>query len=357
MKFTILSVSFPFAPVRPDTPGGAEQVLGTLDSALTHRGHLSIVIACEGSHPAGILIATPHVEGFIDDRARIRAQEAHRQAIGSAMNRFRVDLVHMHGLDFDRYLPEAGVPVLVTLHLPCAWYAPGVFHPDRPETCFNCVSRAQQTTFPKSRSLLVENGVPIGALAFRVRKRSFALAVGRICPEKGFHLALEAAAERGVPLFIAGSVFPYEEHERYFREMIFPRLGPRAKFIGPIGPERKRRLLSAARCLLVPSLAPETSSLVAMEALACGTPVVAFPAGALAEIVEDGKTGFLVGSSSEMAEAIDRCDRLDPENCRKAARERFSSERMVDSYLDLYQSIIRQHDAKGSFTIGPLPRE
>ena len=104
------------------------------------------------------------------------------------------------------------------------------------------------------------------------------MALGRICPEKGYHIALDAAARAGVPMVLAGEVFRYPAHEQYFRDEIAPRLDASRRFIGPVGLHRKRRLLSEARCLLAPSLAPETSSLVAMEALACGTPVIAFPA-------------------------------------------------------------------------------
>ena len=94
-----------------------------------------------------------------------------------------------------------------------------------------------------------------------------------------------------------------------------------------------------ARCLLVPSLVPETGSLVAMEALACGTPVVAFPAGALTEIVEPGVTGFLVNDAREMAEALVMAEKIDPERCRAAARRRFSLDRMVERYFAVYQRL------------------
>src|SRR5262249_25501474 len=142
---------------------------------------------------------------------------------------------------------------------------------------------------------------PVACLATRVSRRNFVLSLGRICPEKGYHLALEAAIAARLPMILAGEIFRYEAHERYYAQEIAPRLNGVRKFIGPVGLARKRRLLSAARCLLVPSLVPETSSLVAMEALACGTPVIAFPSGALAEIVEHGRTGFLVKNETEMA--------------------------------------------------------
>jgi glycosyltransferase involved in cell wall biosynthesis len=185
----------------------------------------------------------------------------------------------------------------------------------------------------------VPNGVALGALAARHAKRRFAVALGRICPEKGFHVALDAARRAGVPLLLAGQTFPYEAHETYFAREIAPRLDASRRFIGPIGPARKRRLLSAAQCLLLPSLAPETSSLVAMEALACGTPVIAFPSGALPEIVEHGRTGFIVRDEQEMAEAIHQATTIEPEVCRAAARARFSLERTVERYFALYRDL------------------
>jgi glycosyltransferase involved in cell wall biosynthesis len=136
-------------------------------------------------------------------------------------------------------------------------------------------------------------------------------------------------------------VFPYEAHERYFRDKILPRLDAKRRFIGPIGFGRKRRLLTAARCLLVPSLAPETSSLVAREAMACGTPVVAFPNGALPDTIEDGRTGFLVSDVAGMADAIEASRHLSPALCRAVAQERFSVERMTAAYLARYRMLAR----------------
>ena len=128
---------------------------------------------------------------------------------------------------------------------------------------------------------------------------------------------------------------------------VLPLLDGKRRFIGRAGPARKRRLLAAARCLLLPTLAPETSSLVAMEALASGTPVVAYPSGALPDIVEDGVTGFLVRDPAEMGEAIAACDTLDPERCRAVARERFGLERMVGQYLETYGRLARHAGGAG----------
>jgi glycosyltransferase involved in cell wall biosynthesis len=344
MKLRVLSVAFPFAPVGQDAVGGAEQVLAQLDAALVRAGHGSVVVACAGSSPAGTLVATRRPPGPITDAVRRRAHATHRRAIERALRRWRIDVVHMHGIDFHEYLPAAGPPVLVTLHLPLDWYPPDVFRLQRANTFLHCVSDSQRARGPSEAKLLpvVPNGVALDARAAPHAQRRFALALGRICPEKGFHIALDAAKRAGFPLLLAGATFRYPAHEAYFAQEIAPRLDRTRRFIGPIGIARKRRLLSAARCLLIPSLAPETSSLVAMEALASGTPVIAFPSGALPEIVEHGHTGFIVSDAEEMADAIHAAARIEPEACRVAARARFPLERTLERYFTLYRELAQR---------------
>jgi glycosyltransferase involved in cell wall biosynthesis len=345
MSLTVLSVAFPLATVGPDAVGGAEQVLAMLDDALVDAGHRSIVIAREGSHVRGTLVATPAEPGTVDAAAWARAHEAHRAAIHAALERWPIDVVHMHGVDFASYLPPEGPPVLATLHLPVSWYPPEVFQPTRPHTYLQCVSADQLARCPPSRALVghVASGVRVEHLRLvRMKKARFALALGRICPEKGYHLAIDAAEAAGIPLLLAGQVHRHPEHLAYFESEILPRLGHKVRFIGPVGLARKARLLAAARCLLVPSLVPETSSLVAMEALACGTPVVAFRSGAVTEILEPGRTGFLVDSVAEMTDAIGAAALIDPELCRQAAQRRCSSRRAMASYLALYQQLALQ---------------
>jgi glycosyltransferase involved in cell wall biosynthesis len=170
-------------------------------------------------------------------------------------------------------------------------------------------------------------------------RRVHALVLARICPEKGIHLAIEAARQADSDLVIAGEVFPYGAHERYFADEVRPRLDSRRVFIGPASFQEKRRLLQSARCLLIPSLVDETSSLVAMEALACGTPVIAFRRGALPEIIGDGVTGALVDSVEDMAAAIGNALAFRPGACVSAARRRFSAARMSGEYINLYERL------------------
>lgn len=357
MSLCILSVAYPFAPVGPDAVGGAEQVLAGLDAALVRAGHRSMVVAREGSTVAGELLATPAAPGTLTDAVRRDIHEAHRHNVVRALESCPVDVIHLHGVDFHQYLPPPGAPALITLHLPPAWYPPSIWRGLRPDTYLHCVSATQQRACPPGAELLpvIENGVPIEALNARCSRRRFALALGRICPEKNLHTAIDAARQAGIGLVLAGEVFPYEAHRSYFNAEIVPRLGPACRFVGPLGFRRKRRLLSAARCLLVPSLAPETSSLVAMEALACGTPVIAFPAGALPEIVDHGRTGFIVRDAREMAEAIAAVEQIDPMTCRETARERFSLDRTVERYFEAYEHLARGEIHRAVFR-GYLPR-
>lgn len=342
MSLTVLSIGFPFAPVGPDAAGGAEQILSTVDDWLHRNGHRSIVLAREGSCAAGRLVTVPAVQDLDDVPQRNAAHAAYRRAMSAILGREAVDLVHLHGLDFAAYLPPAGVPTLVTLHLPPSWYPDGSLPPSRADTHLVCVSKAQRADCPADVEIdaVVPNGVPVDHLAALHARRSYCLTLGRICPEKGLHLAVEATKRARVPLLLAGALFGYHAHQRYFQQEIRPRLDRYRRYVGALDFARKRRFLSGARCLLVPSLVAETSSLVAMEAMACGTPIIAFAAGALPEVVEHGRTGFIVADQNEMADAIRLCDEIDPAVCRETARRRFSADRMATDYLAMYQKIL-----------------
>lgn len=342
MPLSILSVAYPFAPVSADSVGGAEQILFQMDRALVAAGHTSMVVACEGSSPCGELIPVRLPEGEITDQVRMETHAVVRETVRRVLACRPVDVIHMHGIDFIAYLPPPGKPVVTTMHLPLEWYADEVFRISRADTHLVCVSDSQMKTCPEgARVMVIPNGVDLGPEIRTFNRRGFAFCMGRICPEKGIHTAIEAACLAGVPLLIAGQVFPYAAHLDYFGREVLPRLNRYTRFVGPAGLRRKRRLLSAAKCVLLPSTAPETSSLVAMEAFACGTPVIAFRSGALPEIVDEGVTGFLVNDAAAMAQAIGRAHEIDPAKCRQIATTRFRLDAMVHRYFELYATLRR----------------
>jgi glycosyltransferase involved in cell wall biosynthesis len=256
----------------------------------------------------------------------------------------RPDVVHLHSVDFCETVAACGeIPVLATLHLPIDHYPRAALEQvGGPRLQF--VSHAQRRSAPLAlrESPLIANGVDLETFRPRRARRGFALALGRICPEKRFDRALRAAARAKVPLLLGGRVFPYSEHQRHFDHEIVPWLGAGSRFLGPLTLARKRRLLAASRCLVVPSAVAETSSLVTMEALASGTPVVAWRSGALPDLIDDGRTGFLVDSEADLAAAIVAASRLDGEVCRREAERRFSARRMAEEYLELYRRLAEE---------------
>ena len=345
MPLRVLSVAYPLAIASAGTAGGAEQVLLTLDRGIIRAGHHSIVIAAAGSRCDGLLLPVTIPAGKLHPLARQNAQASFRRALEQALETHRPDVVHMHGVDFSEYLPEAETPIIVTLHLPLSWYHPAAFRNQRCDLTFVAVSAHQAATAPAGFHVheTIPNGIDLAEFAPAYRKGDYVLVIGRICPEKGIHLAIDAAELARVPIQIAGNVFEYPEHRSYFESEIRPRAGRQVRLIGPVGGRRKARLLAGARCVLIASQAPETSSLVAMEAMASGTPVIAWRSGALGEIVDHGRTGWLVSSVKEMAAAIECAAEIEPQECRREAESRFSSEKMISRYCNLYQSAKVRH--------------
>lgn len=347
MSLTVLSIAFPFAPVGPYGVGGAEKILGELDAALVAEGHRSVVVACAGSLVAGELFAAPMPErALISDSDRRWHRWRFQAAIDRALAKHNVDLIHMHGMDFDQHVLPPDIPVLVTLHVPIQWYSPEVWTAFAGRVQFQCVSESQRRTCARilGEVAVVENGVALPNIRLERERENFALALGRICPEKNVHEALEAGTLAGTQVLVGGHVFPYREHGEYFHDKVQPLMNGEAghRFLGPIETERRQRLLARAKCLLHPTIAPETSSLVAMEALAVGTPVIAYRSGALPDIIEDGVTGFLVDNVEQMADAIKRVGQIRPEDCRAVAEKRFSRDRMIHDYFNLYEAMVRR---------------
>ena len=339
----ILYVSYPMLPVSDASCGGAEQMLWTLEREMARRGHQTTVAACSGSHVSGNLIATGAAP-TAPDAFEMRAEQ-HSRAVIRALQEQGFDLVHDESGFFWNRAEAVSAPVLATLHLPRSFYKEKLFRDVPANVSFNCVSRSQARGFDDLPQMLgiVPNGIALERFRFERKKRDYALWLGRICPEKAPHLAMDAAERAGVRLIMAGQVYPFTWHQQYFEEEIRPRLermGPHVQWIEAPAFQVKMELLAGARALLLTTLAPETSSLVAMEAMACGTPVIAFPQGALLEIVRNHVSGYLVKDAAQMAHALGDLDRLWPEDARAVADENFSARTMADAYEMMYERIV-----------------
>jgi glycosyltransferase involved in cell wall biosynthesis len=263
------------------------------------------------------------------------------------------DLVHDTGGCLGGAAADVRAPLLITIHLPRYFYPRGTFRDLPDNVFFNCVSESQRAWFRDIPQVLgvVHNGIALERFTPRLSKSDYLLWLGRICQEKGAHLALDAAERAGLPIVIAGQVYPFSSHQRYLRRWILPRLQRRkqhARLVLQPTLDRKLELLRDARAVLVPSLVDETSSLVSMEAMACGTPVIAFARGALPEVVADGETGMIVSGLREMAQAARQVHHIDPVACRLRAETNFSADRMADEYERLYSQVVARHNALGA---------
>jgi glycosyltransferase involved in cell wall biosynthesis len=185
----------------------------------------------------------------------------------------------------------------------------------------------------------------------------YLLFLGRMHPDKGPHRAIALAREAGLPLVLAGKLREQFELD-FFEQQVRPLLHDDTHFVGEADADTKRRLLAGARCLLNPISWPEPFGMVMVEALACGTPVVTPPVGAAPEIVEHGVTGFLCATPRATRAAIQEVDQLDRSRCREAVARRFTVDRMVNGYLDVYRdaiddSVRRRHTVPAFVAVEP----
>ena len=336
----ILYVAYPLLPVSDASAGGAEQMLWTLEREMHRRGHATTVAACAGSRVAGKLCATGDVPTGSDTFAQ-RDRE-HQHAVRNLLQVEHFDLIHDKSGSFFGRAWDLRNPILATAHLPRSFYPNVQWELLGRNISVNCVSAAQARTFADVANMLgwIPNGIAIERFPLCANKDDYVLWLGRICEEKGPHLAIEAAERAGMRLVLAGQVYPFRYHEDYFAREIKPRLGRDVEFIDSPSFAEKVNLLARASALLIPSQVDETSSLVALEAMASGTPVIAWRRGALPEIVQDGVTGCIVDTVEAMAAATASVRRLQPAACRVRVEQHFSASRMAANYAGLYERVL-----------------
>jgi glycosyltransferase involved in cell wall biosynthesis len=352
----ILYIAYPLLTVSDESAGGAEQVLWTLEREMARSGLLTTVAASAGSCVSGEHFSTGEPCTRIDDYER-RCREHEDSVVALVRQRAEegraFDLVHDMSGSFWKRAAEINVPVLATLHLPRSFYPAQTFQDIPTNVSFNCVSGSQSRSFVDLDKMLgvTPNGIPLDKFDCGVEPneaqdpgtREGLLWLGRICEEKAPHLALEIAGRAGLPIIIAGQVYPFSYHQQYFEREVSPRLRqiPNAAFASAPSFKMKRELLRHAKALVITSLAEETSSLVAMEAAASGTSVIAFRRGALPEVVKEHVTGFVVEDVASAVNACQRITTISKAACMSHARENFSSAKMAEGYARLYARIFQ----------------
>jgi glycosyltransferase involved in cell wall biosynthesis len=338
----VLLVAYPLLPVSESSAGGAEQILWTLERELAERGWETEVAACAGSQVTGKLLATgeaPLVEDSFVERER-----EHTERIVEECVRTRYSMVLDHSGHLFRHAARVNAYILATLHLPRSLYEADAFTGLTENVFFNCVSESQKKEFMDVPQVLgvVRNGIAVERFKTGGRKANYLLWLGRICPEKAPHLAVAAAAKAGIPIVLAGHVYPFAWHTKYWENQVKPLIdGKQVRFVELPSFAQKTKLLREARALLVTSQINETTSLVALEAMASGTPVIGFAAGALGEVVPEG-TGFLVANVEEMAEACGSLSTIRTQDCRQWVEREYSAAAMADAYEHMITNLVEQ---------------
>jgi glycosyltransferase involved in cell wall biosynthesis len=334
----------PWIPVPAPAYGGIEEVVRRLCDGLAENGHDVTLFAPPGSDSRADVV--PVLEESHPDeiqKAQFEADHVARAfaAIDAAGERGEpYDVIHDHvGHTALAMADRVSVPLVHTLHGPFTEEASRFYAEHGRKACIVAISQAQLDDAPEAMGggCVVHNPIDCAEWPYREEKEDFLLWIGRMSPDKGPHRAIAAAREAGSRLVLAGPVQPGQE--AFFADEVDPQLGQDGiEYIGEADAERKRDLYQRARALLMPIRWPEPFGLVMVEALACGTPVIAFPEGSAPEVVEDGRTGFVVEDEHAMAGAVGRLGEIDHALCRQACEDRFGVPAVVRGYEEVYRA-------------------
>ena len=338
----VLVVADPHIPVPPVGYGGTERIAHLLCEGLASRGHAVNLIAGVGSHAYGgrLMTHTPPTAGRLS-RAyhKLRFQPLVLRAARNA------DVVVTHGRpDYLWAVYRTRTPVVVQFQNPVDQeQIDAVSRHRRDRIRFVGISRDQVSGLvPADRIDVIYNAAATDRLPLRPKPAypPYLAFLGRLTPNKGVHLAIDAARKAGLPLVLAGNRSDHEPGaEGYFETSIQPHLGPMVEWIGPVDDAGKAELLGGATALLFPIQWREPFGIVMAESLACGCPVIGWRSGSVPEVVTDGKTGFVVDSVKGMVAAIGRVGEIDRSACRRAAEERFSPNVLVDGYVNVFKKL------------------
>lgn len=327
--------------IPPKLYGGTERVISWLTEELVALGH-DVTLFASGDSKTSARLEPVWPRALRLDGTVRDANALHMAMLETVFQRsHEFDVLHFH-LDYYPFslFSRQRTPFVTTLH--------GRLDLPEHQVAFKSVASAPLISISNNQRTpigdapwmgTIYHGLPASLLMPQPRPPEYLAFMGRIAPEKAVDQAIEIAGRYGLPLKIAAKVDAVDRE--YFEEKIEPLLDRRSvEFIGEIGDDEKPAFLSGAMALLVPMAWPEPFGLVMIEAMACGTPVIAYNQGSAPEIVEDGSTGFVVQDVADAVAALDRVPTLSRKHIRKRFEERFTSRRMAQDYLAVYHSLI-----------------
>jgi glycosyltransferase involved in cell wall biosynthesis len=328
-------------PVSKNAQGGIETYLAHLISALERQGCRNHLLASgDSSSEAELIEVVPMnvvslmVKGEASEYVYYE-QELLLRALSHASD---VDVVHSH-VGWSGYvlsgIPQLQQRILHTQHNPVTpdlmWFVER-----NPDLLFSAVSEFQARKMRDAgarRCYVVHNGIDVDAFTFSEKRGEEVAFLGRIEAEKGAHIAIDIARRNGLALNLAGPI----SEDYFFDEEIKPFLDGKIRYLGVLDHQEKNELLGRSLCLLMPSVWDEPFGMVAVEAMACGTPVVATASGALPEVVDQGVTGFIGADPQELGRLVEKAAELDRRAVRKRVAQRFDLDGTAKKYVDLYR--------------------
>jgi glycosyltransferase involved in cell wall biosynthesis len=332
-------IAAPHIPVPPSDYGGTELFVAHLAEALPELG-AEVVVYANGESTVNAerrwLYEKSEWPIKVPEHAWARELNHYAWAVREASQ--QCDVLHVQSaqaLAFSRFIQR---PMVLTLHGP---HDPALskFYADYQGVQYVCISDDQCGRETMQNRRTIRHGINMGLYRLVEQKQQYLSFIGRIAPIKGTHLAIEVAKRTGIPLKIAGDVQPM--YREYFEKKIKPHLdGNLVEYVGLADLNAKNELLGKSMAMLFPIQWNEPFGLVMVEAMACGTPVLAMPGGSVPEVIGQGISGYICRSVTEMAKHA-RDLKLDPVAVRKYADENFSIRRMAEQYLTMYQDLLR----------------
>jgi len=334
----IAVIAPPWTPVPPALYGGIELVVDRLAVGFQKEGH-DVLLFTTGDSTCPVPRAWALEEAEHQRIGMVVPELRHIMAAYDAVQDY--DIVHDHSVMGPVYAQQfPDLPVVTTVHGPFNHELTDLYGRIAARVPLIAISHAQSKPVPQIPiARVIHHGLDVDAFPVGKGDGGYFLFLGRMSPDKGAHRATEICYKAGVPLLMAAKMREPWEHE-YFDVYVRPYLNDDIRYLGEVAHEEKLELLANARGLIFPIRWNEPFGMVMLEAMACGTPVLAFPEGAAPEVVEDGKTGFLCADETEMIAAVGRIDEIDRADCRAAVEGYFSAERMVAEHVELFGDIL-----------------
>jgi glycosyltransferase involved in cell wall biosynthesis len=342
MKIALIAP--PFISVPPTDYGGTELFVAHLAEALQKSG-VEVVVYTNGESTVNVerRWIFEHSQWPIKspEHAWIKQLNHESWAVHDAVKDCRILHVQSpQALAMSRFV---GHPTILTLHGPhnsalseLYRYFPNIYYVSISDF------QGRQESMPRIRT--IHHGIDVSQYRFVAQKQQYLSFIGRIAPIKGVHLAIDVARRTGIPLKIAGDLQPI--YREYFENKIKPQIdGSLVEYIGLANAEVKNELLGNSMAMLFPIQWNEPFGLVMVEAMACGTPVLAMPGGSVPEVVHDGISGYICHNVREMTNRVKNLQ-IDPATIRRYVEENFSIERMVRGYMELYEDVIQNHNSE-----------